>query len=124
VAGAESRDLPPIVTSENFSEKPEGEATILPEKTVKKDLKEHKAEIPLAQKLRLQLHENIGKYWVFSMNYHFAVSKELLAVKGIYWNKQQKVYMAMRNRAVKEKAEIALQVNGFFLPIILKRNNL
>jgi site-specific recombinase XerD len=114
VAGAESRDLPPIVTSENLSEKPEGEATILPEKTVKKVLKEHKAEIPLAQKLRLQLHENIGKYWVFSMNYHFAVSKELLAVKGIYWNKQQKVYMAMRNRAVKEKAEMALQVNGFF----------
>jgi len=36
---------------------------------VEKVLQEHKAEIPLAQKLRLQLHENIGKYWVFSMDY-------------------------------------------------------
>jgi len=83
---------------------------------VEKVLREHKAEIPLAQKLRLQLHENIGKYWVFSMDYHFAASKELLTVKGIYWNKAQKVYMAMRNRTVQEKAEAILQVPGFFPP--------
>ena len=114
VAGLESRDLPPIVTAENFTEKPESEVTKFPEKPVKKATKEHKAEIPLAQKLRLQLHENTGKYWVFSLNYHFAVSKELLAVKGIYWNKAQKVYMAMRNPKVKEKAEEILQVPGFF----------
>jgi hypothetical protein len=114
VAGLESRDLPPIVTSENLSDNTERGATKLPELAVEKPIKEHKAEIPLAQKLRLQLHENIGKYWVFSLNYHFAVSKELLTVKGIYWNKAQKVYMAIRIRAVKEKAEKILQVSGFF----------
>ncbi len=114
VAGAESRDLPPIVTSENLSQKPEDEVTKLPEKADEKTIKGHKAETPLAQKLRLQLHENIGKYWVFSMNYHFAATKELLQVKGIYWNKAQKVYMAMRNRSVKDKAEKILQVSGFF----------
>jgi len=114
VAGSESRDLPPIVTSENLSEKPESGATKLPEKTLEKVFQEHKAEIPLAKKLRLQLHDNIGKYWVFSMNYHFAVTKELLQVKGIYWNKAQKLYMAVRNRTVKEKAEKILQVSGFF----------
>ena len=114
VAGLESRDLPPIVTSALLDEKPDNEVTKFPEKAVEKVVQEHKAEIPLAKKLRLQLHENIGKYWVFSLNYHFAVSKELLTVKGIYWNKAQKVYMAMRNRAVKEKAEKILQVSGFF----------
>ncbi|HSO85713.1 MAG TPA: hypothetical protein VLQ91_04125, partial [Draconibacterium sp.] len=114
VAGTESRDLPPIVTSAPVDEKPVGGVTTLSEKATKKVLQEHKAEIPLAQKLRLQLHETIGKYWVFSLNYHFAVSKELLAVKGIYWNKAQKVYMAMRNPRVKEKAEEILQVSGFF----------
>ena len=105
VAGPESRDLPPIVTSASVNEKPDKEVTKFPEKAIENVLKEHKAEIPLAHKLRLQLHETIGKYWVFSLNYHFAVSKELLTVKGIYWNKAQKVYMAMRNPMVKEKAD-------------------
>jgi site-specific recombinase XerD len=114
VAGPESRDLPPIVTLASVDEKPDNEVTKFPEKAVEKVLQEHKAEIPLAQKLRLQLHENMGKYWVFSLNYHFAVSKELLTVKGIYWNKAQKVYMAMRNPIVKEKAEKILQAQGFF----------
>ena len=114
VAGDDSRDLPPIVTPENHTEKPDGGATKLPEMADEKPMKGHKAEIPLAQKLHLQIHDNIGKYWVFSMSYHFAVTKELLTVKGIYWNKQQKVYMAMRNRAVKDKAEKILQVSGFF----------
>lgn len=114
VAGTESRDLPPIVTSENHSEKPKDEVTKLPEKADEKTIKGHKAIIPLAQKLHLQLHENIGKYWVFSMNYHYLVTKELLAVKGIYWNKPQKVYMAIRNQSVKEKAEKILQVSRFF----------
>ncbi len=114
VAGPESRDLPPIVTLASVDEKPDNEVTKFPEKAIEKVLQEHKAEIPLAQKLRLQMHENIGKYWVFSLNYHFAVSKELLTVKGVYWNKAQKVYMAMRNPAVKEKAEKILQAPGFF----------
>lgn len=69
VAGPQSRDLPPIVASENFSDKPESRATKLPEKANEKPIKGHKAEnSTLAQKLNLQLFENIGKYWVFSMN--------------------------------------------------------
>lgn len=123
VAGPESRDLPPIVTSVPENKKPGEEVTKFPEKPVKKVTQEHKAEIPLAQKLRLQLHENTGKYWVFSLNYHFAVSKELLAVKGIYWNKTQKVYMAMRMPVVKEKAEEILQVPGFFPTDYLEKGN-
>lgn len=77
VAGPESRDLPPIAALDNVTEKTDDRTTKLPEKPVEKGTKEHKAEVPLARKLRLQLHENMGKYWVFSLNYHFAVSKEL-----------------------------------------------
>ena len=69
VAGPESRDLPPIVTSALLDENPDNEVTKFPEKAVEKVVQEHKAEIPLAQKLRLQMHENMGKYWVFSLNY-------------------------------------------------------
>lgn len=123
VAGPESRDLPPIVTSASVNEKTDDRVTKFPEKTVEKAAQEHKAEIPLAQKLRLQLHENIGKYWVFSLNYHFAVSKELLKVKGIYWNKAQKVYMAMRMPGVKDKAEEILQIPGFFPADFFEKEN-
>ncbi len=95
VAGADSRDLPPIVTLEKTVESTVSSATKFPEMANEKPMKGHKAEnSSLAQKLHLQLHENIGKYWVFSMNYHFGASKELLLVKGIYWNKQQKVMAA------------------------------
>lgn len=114
VAGSESRDLPPIAAPDDMHNNTEKGATLLPGKSDEKVLPEHKADVPLAQKLRLRLHENIGKYWVFSMNYHFAVSKSLLAVKGIYWNKNQKVYMAIRTLTVKEKAEEILQAPGFF----------
>jgi site-specific recombinase XerD len=115
VAGAVSRDLPPIVALGKTGESTDSNTTKLPEKADEQPMKGHKAEnSTLAQKLHLQLHDNIGKYWVFSMNYHFAVTKELLTVKGIYWNKQQKVYMAMRIPSVKEKAEKILQASGFF----------
>jgi len=111
VAGPEGRDLPPIATRENS----DSDVAQFPEKAVKTPAAEHKAEnSTLAQKLHLQLRENIGKYWVFSMTYHQAVSRELLKVKGIYWNKPQKVYMVLRHVAVKEKAEAILEAPGFF----------
>jgi len=69
VAGPQSRDLSPIVASENFSDKSESGATKLPEKTGEKPIKGHKGDIvPLAQKLHLQLLDSIEKYRVFSMN--------------------------------------------------------
>jgi hypothetical protein len=111
VAGPAGRDLPPIATREN----PGFQVAPFPEKAHKMSCPEHKAEnSTLAQKLHLQLRENIGKYWVFSMTYHQAVSRELLKVKGIYWNKPQKVYMVLRHAAVKEKAEEILEAPGFF----------
>lgn len=63
VAGPQSRDLPPIVAQ------PMPAATKFPEKIKEKPIKGHKGDIvPLAQKLRLQLFDSIGKYRVFSMN--------------------------------------------------------
>jgi site-specific recombinase XerD len=68
VAGPESRDLPPIGSDKPFSLKEEGPAPQLPAAPNTGAKPEHKAEnVPLAQKLRLTLHENIGKYWVLTM---------------------------------------------------------
>ncbi len=76
---------------------------------------EHKADVmPLAQRLRLELLTNIGKYWVFKMQYHQTISKQLLAIKGVYWNANYKCYMALRHPQVKIKVEELLQTDSFF----------
>ena len=73
-----------------------------------------KEEISLRTKLRLTLLEPIGKYWVFKMNYHQAISKQLLATKGVYWNAGYKCYLAMRHPDVKAKVEHILETDSFF----------
>lgn len=73
-----------------------------------------KEEISLRTKLRLTLLEPIGKYWVFKMQYHQTVVKQILAVKGVYWNANYKCYMAMRHPDVKEQLEHILESPSFF----------
>ena len=75
---------------------------------------EHKVERPLKEKLRLELLANIGKYWVFKMQYHHSISKQLLLVKGVYWNANYKCYMALRHPAVKITVEQILETPHFF----------
>jgi site-specific recombinase XerD len=102
VTGIECRDLSPIALSKSQLDRATGNP-------------EHKTEaIPFAQKMRLQLLESIGKYWVFKMHYNQEVSKQLLAVKGVYWNANYKAYMAMRHPNVKQEVEYILMTPSFF----------
>lgn len=103
VTGKKSRDLSPTAQSEiQLGPFPKGNP-------------EHKIEeIPLAQKMRLQLLESIGKYWVFKMQYHQTLHKQLLSVKGVYWNANYKAYMVMRHPKVKEIVENILMTKPFF----------
>jgi site-specific recombinase XerD len=115
VAGLKSRDLPPIGFTNGEAETSQMDNPKLPEVSSMKPNQEHKADDePLAKKLQLKLYDNIGKYWVFGLTYHQGVSRELLKVKGVYWNNNQKVYYAFRNKSVKIKAENILQAPGFF----------
>lgn len=103
VTGRNSRDLSPTAPSEIQLDPSQ------------KGNPEHKTEeIPFAQKMRLQLLESIGKYWVFKMHYHQTINKQLLSVKGVYWNANYKAYMAMRNPKVKEIVENILMTSPFF----------
>lgn len=103
VAGeTSSRDLPPIATSELQLGLPP------------LNKPEHKVEQPLKEKLRLELLANIGKYWVFKMHYQQSISKQLLAVKGVYWNANYKCYMALRHPDVKKSVEQILDTPHFF----------
>ncbi|HPR33796.1 MAG TPA: tyrosine-type recombinase/integrase [Prolixibacteraceae bacterium] len=112
-AGIKSRDLPPI----DAETKPEKvvAAPNLPASALKRADQEHKAApVPLVQKLRVKRFDNLGKYWVVRMDYHFRISKDLLKVKGVYWNKQEKAYLIYRNEQVKNKVEELLQAPGLF----------
>lgn len=116
VAGLESRDIPHIEAhqgDENLS----ACASQLP---VVKQLTIDKGHIavnqPLANQLNPKLYPSMGKYWVFGINYHYQISRELLKVKGVYWNKHHKVFYAFRNEWVKNKVEQLLCSPGF-LPV-------
>lgn len=97
-----NRDLSPIAKSE------------LQLGTPKVGNPEHKKEIPFDEKVRLQLMDNIGKYWVFKMHYHQEISKKLLSVKGVFWNKNYRCFMVFRHPATKKIVEELLQKSPFF----------
>jgi len=114
VAGPESRDIPPIDISNGHTENPDMLMSKLPDTAAPKAVSSgHKVKKnSLAQKLHLNLADNIGKYWVFSMDYSVPLSRELLKVKGVYWNKPQRAYLAFRHPKVKAKIEAVLKSPG------------
>lgn len=112
VAGDQSRDNLPI-----RSEKPAltGNADLnSPPKPEQEFERGHKAcTNGLADKLKLKLFDPIGKYWVVRMHYHQSISRQLLNVKGVYWNAHEKAYLILRHKRVKQNVETILQVEGF-----------
>ncbi|WP_333667476.1 phage integrase N-terminal SAM-like domain-containing protein, partial [Flavobacterium sp.] len=97
-----SRDLSPIALSESQLD------------LSKTNNPEHKTDIDsFIPNLKLELLENIGKYWVFKMRYHQGTSKALLTIKGVYWNPNYRCYMALRNPKVKEAVEHVLKRPSF-----------
>ncbi len=67
---------------------------------------EHKfLETKIAKQLRFKLLPDVGKYWVIKLHYHHFYSKELLKIKGVYWNEKSKVFMLFRQKNVKLQVE-------------------
>ena len=122
MADFKSRDLPPIGANGNsnkVSQEPK-----FPAPSAKEEHQGHKADVKkLEQKLNLQLFDNVGNYWVLRMNYHQRISNELLKVKMIYWNKNEKAYMIYRDKRLKEKVEEILQLPGFMPDDFIENNN-
>jgi hypothetical protein len=123
VAGPVSRDIPPIDEEIAQVDAPTGQSSKLPGFGPLAVTREHKAETTrLAHKLRLKLAEPFGKYWVFSMDYHKEACAEMLKIKGVYWNKPQRAYMALRIPQVKAQLEKLLDCQGFFPNNYLKKD--
>lgn len=104
VAGKKSRDHLPIVQkNENIQVKPSKEDLNMESKSL--DSAVHKSDvesISIAEKLGFTYEYDYGKYWVVKLHFQPSIKKQLLSIKGIYWNKHYSRYMMMRHPKVRK----------------------
>lgn len=74
---------------------------------------EHKS-INWTEKLRFKCLNSIGKYWVFQLSYHHIITPKLMKVKGVYWNKNQKAFFAIRLPEVQKAIEQLVESEYLF----------
>ena len=102
VTGIDNRDLSPIASS----------SALQLDSSLSNP--EHKQTQMTSDKLKLQLLPSIGKYWVFKMRFHHEISKQLLKIKGVYWNGNYKTYLVFKHETVKQQVETVLGITSFF----------
>jgi site-specific recombinase XerD len=74
---------------------------------------EHKGLIPeFASKV--DFSGSIGKYWILKVPYQKELTPKLLAIKGVFWNKQHKAFFVLRHVNVKIKVEALLGIGEIF----------
>ena len=61
---------------------------------------------------KLNVLKDVGKYWVFAIPYVESVSKALLKIRGVYWNKKEQAYFIFRHVTVKIKVEALLGITN------------
>ena len=61
---------------------------------------------------KLKVLKDVGKYWVLAIPYVDTVSKALLKIRGVYWNKKEQAYFIFRHLAVKIKVEALLGITN------------
>jgi site-specific recombinase XerD len=103
MAGEERREIPSITAKSSALPQPDQRANA-----------EHKPSGRVAPFPDLAVLPDIGRYWVFTMHYRQGLIRNLLAIKGVYWNKTHKCYMVRQNPVIRQKVH---QLFGFsFLP--------
>jgi site-specific recombinase XerD len=68
----------------------------------------HKVLQPEGNRYGAVYHDKKGKYWLLKMPYQEEVSRAMLQIKGVYWNKVYKAYMIYRHLIVKTRVEALL----------------
>ncbi len=74
---------------------------------------EHKGENPeFAEKIVFK--GSVGKYWILQVPYKEDISRKLMEIKGVFWNKKQKAYFVFRHVNTKMKVEALLDAGSLF----------
>lgn len=74
---------------------------------------EHKVKDPeFAAKIVFK--GSVGKYWILQVPYKEDVSRKLMDINGVFWNKDQKAFFVFRHVSTKIKVEALLDVGQLF----------
>jgi site-specific recombinase XerD len=93
----DGRDIVPIATG------------IVPDSASRKEEKTgHKVEKPENIASGAVFVDSQGKYWVIKVPYQETLARNLMKIKGVYWNKRHKSFYVFRNIGVKMKVEALL----------------
>jgi integrase/recombinase XerD len=56
----------------------------------------------------------VGKYWILAVPYREDITRKLMDIKGVYWNKSQKAFFVLRHVNVKLRVEALLCIGEIF----------
>lgn len=74
---------------------------------------EHKSSDPeFAAKIVFK--GSVGKYWILQVPYKEDISRKLMDIKGVFWNKNQKAFFVFRHVSTKLKVEALLDAGQLF----------
>ncbi len=57
---------------------------------------------------------SVGKYWILQVPYKEDISRKLMDIKGVFWNKKQKAFFVFRHVNAKIKVEALLDAGPLF----------
>jgi site-specific recombinase XerD len=57
---------------------------------------------------------SVGKYWILEVPYKEGLSRKLLDIKGVFWNRKRKAYFVFRHVNTKIKVEALLDAGALF----------
>ncbi len=110
VAGSEVREIPPIIAEHSDAPPP-------PVPYWMQDKAVHKSQnIEVESFSDLVLLPDVGRYWAFNLGYRKSIADALKKIKGVYWNRSYKCYMAFQNHQVSNQVHKVLGLNDFLPP--------
>lgn len=74
---------------------------------------EHKGDNPETGS-KIVFKGSLGKYWILEVPYHKDLSRKMMEIKGVYWNKNHKAFFVFRHVNTKIKVEALLDVGVLF----------
>ena len=63
---------------------------------------------------KIVFHGSVGKYWILQVPYKEDITRKLLDIKGVFWNKKQKAFFVFRHVNLKMKVEALLDAGTLF----------
>lgn len=67
---------------------------------------------------------SVGKYWIIQVPYKEDITRKLMDIKGVFWNKKQKAFFVFRHVNTKMKVEALLDAGTLFPEEYYEKNEI